>query len=128
MKYIKIFGLAAFVALAAFLYFAQTTKADDTPAAVKDGKTLFTDKHCDGCHAIESQSIEARNKSTKAPDLSKVNLKGKTDWIKSFLNKETDLDGKNHPMKFNGTDDELNTLAAWIESIATAVADSTQQK
>lgn len=125
MKYFKLLGLV--VVTAFILYFVQISKADDTPAP-KDGKAIFLDKHCDACHSIESQSIEAKRKSDKVPDLSKVDLKGKTDWIKSFITKEADIDGKKHPIKFNGTDDELGTISSWIESLSPAVKDSTNQK
>jgi mono/diheme cytochrome c family protein len=89
-------------------------KAEDK---VVTGKDIFIEKKCMGCHAIESLGIEAKMKSGKAPDLGKVDLKDKADWIMKFLIKEADKDGKKHAVKFNGTEDELKVISTWLTTL-----------
>jgi hypothetical protein len=100
--------------LAMFVIGIVFTKADDT---VAKGKEVFLAKKCEACHAVATQGIEAKRKSDKVPDLSKVDLKDKADWVKQYLNKEADKDGKKHAIKFNGTEEELSELATWLTTV-----------
>lgn len=111
--------------------------ADEAPAP---GKQLFLANKCNSCHTIASQGVEkksaaeaeeaketkepaaeakegAATTSKKVPDLGGVGVERKADWIVKYLSKLEAIDGKKHMKKFRGTDDELKTLAAWLESL-----------
>lgn len=81
-----------------------------------DGKAIFLAQKCDLCHSVPTAGIEAKMKSEKmrGPDL--VNLGAERDaaWLKQYLKKEVDLDGKKHGKAFTAGDAELDTLVAWL--------------
>jgi cytochrome c5 len=79
-----------------------------------DGKTVFMEKKCNMCHAVPSQGIEAKIKSEamKGPDV--ANLEADPDWIAKYLRQEEQKDGKDHKKGFEGTDEELKALVAWL--------------
>ncbi|HZI89759.1 MAG TPA: c-type cytochrome [Candidatus Polarisedimenticolia bacterium] len=88
-----------------------------------DGKPTFLKYKCNSCHSIDAQSIAKKavegeeTTKNKPPDLSSVGLEKKADWIALFLTKKEKLEGDLHPKKFRGTDSELKTLAAWLETM-----------
>jgi cytochrome c553 len=92
-----------------------------------DGKPIIMKYKCNSCHSIEAAGVVKKaappeGESTsklKPPDLSDVGLKKKADWIALFLQKKEKLDGELHPKKFRGTDSELKTLTAWLETMKT---------
>ena len=85
-------------------------------AANSDGKSIFKANKCDKCHSIESQGIELNGKppGKTPPDLSGVGLKHKAGWIKDWLLKDEELNGKKHLKKWTGSDDDLTTISAWL--------------
>lgn len=96
-----------------------------------EGKKLFLKYKCSSCHSIEAAGVvkvadttEPAEPATKKkpPDLSGVGLEKKSDWIQLFLQKKEKLDGDSHPKKFRGTDKELSTIAAWLETMKTPSA------
>jgi len=111
--------------------------ADEEPA----GKKIFTENKCNSCHTIESQGVEKRSSADadeakeakegkeaeakeatasskrKVPDLGGVGIERKADWLTKYLTKLEAIDGKKHMKKFRGTDEELATLTAWLESL-----------
>ncbi len=92
------------------------------------GKKLFVEKKCSTCHSIESQGIVLKKK-TKAPDLSHVGSQLKADFIKKYVLKEEKLDGVAHMFLFKGEQNELDSLAMWLESLKEPVkADTVEQK
>lgn len=98
---------------------AQADEANKAP----DGKTLFTKYKCEGCHSVETASIK-RTKPVNAkaahkpPDLSKVGDQRGHEWIEKWLDKTEKLEGRLHPtIKFKGTKDEREALAAWLETM-----------
>ena len=90
------------------------------------GKDLFLTAKCNTCHSITAAGIEKKKATTpeekaektdkKPPDLSSVGLEKKADWIAKFLTKKETLDGEKHKKLYKGTDEELKTLAAWLET------------
>ncbi len=53
--------------------------------------------------------------AAKYPDLSNLgNENLEADFVKKFINKEVDLNGKKHAVKFKGSDEELTTLVDWL--------------
>jgi mono/diheme cytochrome c family protein len=85
-----------------------------TNGANADGKSIFTTNKCNVCHSISAQGITKTNDKSKAPDLSGVGAQHNADWIAKFINKETDLNGKQHGLKFKGSPDELKAVASWL--------------
>jgi cytochrome c553 len=109
-----------FVAIAIVLAFGymQISVAQDTPAATKDGKTVFTEQKCITCHAIAAEKIETTSKK-KNPDLSGIGATYNAEFLKKYLNKEEKINDKAHPMKFKGEAADLDLLAAWLETLKT---------
>ena len=79
----------------------------EAPAAAPDGKTVFLDQKCPKCHT--APGIQGGK-----TDLTGVGKKHTTDWMKKWLLKEEELDGKKHKKKFSGTDAELDVLVKWL--------------
>jgi hypothetical protein len=92
-------------------------------AKAPDGKPAFLKYKCNSCHSIAAVSIAKKSVAgeettkLKPPDLSSVGLEKKADWITLFLTKKEKLEGEFHPKKFRGTESELKTLAAWLETM-----------
>jgi cytochrome c553 len=109
-----------FVAIAIVLAFGymQISVAQDTPAATKDGKTVFTEAKCITCHAVAAEKIETTSKK-KNPDLSGVGANHDAAFFTKYLNKEEKLNDKAHPMKFKGEAADLEILATWLASLKT---------
>jgi cytochrome c2 len=86
-------------------------------AAASDGKSVFKDNKCDKCHTIESQGLErsgAAGPGKLPPDLSGVGLRHNADWIKGWLLKTEEQNGKKHLKKWTGSDDDLATITKWL--------------
>lgn len=103
------------IGLALGVSFQGNTQADEDMLA--KGKEMFTTFKCDACHGVESQGIVPKKKNDKSPDLSKVFMKGKAEWLSQYLMKEADLNGKKHPVKFSGKAEELASMVAWLEMV-----------
>ncbi|HLP15075.1 MAG TPA: c-type cytochrome [Bacteroidota bacterium] len=101
---------AVIVAIAALCAFTSM-KAEEAKEAKKDGKAIFTASKCVMCHSVESAGIK---KAPKKTDLSAVEMK--TEKIETYLMKESDLNGKKHAVKFNGSKEDLAVVAKWLAS------------
>jgi mono/diheme cytochrome c family protein len=120
-------GLGTALLLTAMV--ATAAGADSKKAP--DGKPVFVKYKCGACHTIASQGIvkkaaaapaataEAKPGVRKPPDLSSVGLEHKDGWVAAFLKGKETLDGRKHMKLFRGTDAELATLAAWLETMKT---------
>lgn len=102
-------GISAIVALGG----AGTTEPN--------GKSIFLTNKCNSCHSIQAQGIvkagnETVESKTPPPDLSGVGLKHSAAWMVKYLLKKETLDDAKHLKKFKGPEDDLNTLAAWLET------------
>jgi hypothetical protein len=109
----KILALA-FVALVAVLVMgAPVTAADDA------GQKAYMDQGCDKCHGIAEAGIEAKIKSEKmqGPDLGELSAEKDAAWVKQYLKKEVQIDGKDHKAKWDGSDAELDAIANWLVSM-----------
>ena len=109
-----------FVVLAAIVGITIKSVAQDA-AAPKDGKAIFLESKCINCHQISSLAIESKKKSGNIPDLSGVGLKRNADFIKKFITKEEEIDGKKHAIAFKGEAADLDMLAKWLETLKTEV-------
>lgn len=80
------------------------------------GKKIFKDNKCQSCHSIEAVGIK-RKPNQKPPDLSQVGSEKKADFIAAYLKKKESLNGVKHAISFKGSDEELETLVTWLESL-----------
>ena len=105
-----------------------------TFAKPPDGKPVFLKYKCNSCHSIEAagvvkKAVEGEGETKmKPPDLSSVGLDKKADWFVLFLSKKEKLDGELHPKKFRGTESELKTLTAWLETMKAPKKDGGKAK
>lgn len=109
----RLLGIMAIAAMSGMMIgFASLS----TLTANSDGKSIFKTNKCDKCHSIESQGIELVGKppGKLPPDLSSVGLKHKAGWIKDWLLKDEELNGKKHLKKWTGSDDDLSTISTWL--------------
>lgn len=89
-----------------------------TDAAQLDGEAVFLAHNCQTCHAVASAEIEAKVKSPKmlGPDLSGHEVEDFA-ALASYLRKETKLDGTAHLREWKGSDEELQAICRWLESL-----------
>lgn len=80
-----------------------------------DGKEVFLANKCNLCHAVSSAGIEATTKSEamKGPDLSAGEPHDPA-FLTKYLKQEETLDGKKHKKGWSGSDEDLQTLIAWL--------------
>jgi len=99
--------------------------------AKADPKTLFTTLKCNSCHAISAQGVavvedeaeseeEEDEDSAKPRDLSDAGVKRDAKWLKDWLLKKVDVQGKKHRKKFEGTPAQLDALATWLAGLKDA--------
>lgn len=81
------------------------------------GKQIFVDSKCGNCHSIEAEGLTTKSKKKNVPDLSDVGTKHNADFIMKFITKQETMNDAQHPMGFKGSDEELLTLAKWLESL-----------
>lgn len=93
---------------------AAVLLAGASNGANADGKALFTSNKCNTCHSVDGAGIAKSNANSKAPDLSAVGAGHNADWFGKYLNKTESLNGKQHMVKFKGSDTDLKTLAGWL--------------
>ncbi len=91
-----------------------------TPAFSADdaGKDEFLAQGCNKCHSVSTQDIEATIKSEKmrGPDLATAE-DHEAAWIVQYVNKEVQLNDKDHKAPFKGTAEQLETVANWVASL-----------
>jgi hypothetical protein len=91
------------------------------PAKAADdaGKKEFLAQKCNKCHAISSHQIEATvtSEKIKGPDLSDAGSKHDGAWMKQWVKKEVQLEGKSHSAKWEGSDKQLDTIVAWLAQL-----------
>ena len=93
--------------------------------ATPEGNDVFLKYKCNNCHTVSTAGIEAKSKTTKAPDLVDITVRHQSDWIRKYIRQnethtacavvDSAKDGKKHAIKFNGTKDEENTLIDWLD-------------
>ena len=102
------------------------TSASNISSDTGTGKSIFLQYKCTKCHTIESQGIQRDGKPPEGkqpPDLSGVGLKHDASWLKKWLSKEVEQNGKKHIKKFTGTDDEFSTLTSWLAGLKKKMPD-----
>lgn len=88
---------------------SSTALASDAP-----GKAVFTAQACNKCHAVKAEGITSDG---DGPDLSKVGATLDAATIEKFITKQAELNGKKHKKKYQGSDDDLKKLVAWLAAL-----------
>lgn len=83
-----------------------------------DGKQIFLNQRCNLCHSVSTAGIDAVIKSPamRGPDLVNVADKHDAKWLKGWLHKKIEMNGKKHRKLFTGSDAELDTLISWLQA------------
>jgi len=99
------------VALSVTLSGQPVALAQTDPAQTAKGEKVYGDKKCAVCHAIKGRGSKA------GPDLSTVGAKRDANWLKAFLKDPKATNPRSKMMSFKGTDEELETLVAYLVSL-----------
>ena len=107
------FGFAV-LGLAALALVAVSAAAEEE--AMAPGHEAFASLKCNMCHAVSSAGIEAKTKSEKMFGGDLVNLAGEWDAekMRAYINREIEVDGKEHKKEFKGSDEELQAIVDWL--------------
>jgi mono/diheme cytochrome c family protein len=81
------------------------------PAQVAAGETVYGKSRCAACHMIQGKGGKSGG------DLSDVGAKRDTEWLKTFLTDPKSLMPKSRHPTFRGSDEELQALVAYMESL-----------
>jgi len=109
---------------AAFLFTGFNSYQDkDHP-----GKKVFIDSKCQTCHSIETEGITAKTKKKDIPDLSGVGSKYQANFLEKFLVKKEKIEGASHPQAFKGSDENLEYLVEWLNSLKVDTEKGTDTK
>jgi cbb3-type cytochrome oxidase cytochrome c subunit len=118
-RIIAMMAIALCAAMLSGRAFAE--EADKAP----QGKELFTKYKCQGCHSVDAAAVKrtkpvSKTAKHKPPDLSKVGDTRGHEWIEGWLDKTEKIEGRVHPtLKFKGTKDEKEAIAAWLVAMKT---------
>ena len=90
--------------------------ATATFAGAPDGRAIFLSQKCNMCHSVSSAGIEATVKAEKmkGPDL--VGVAAEAPALKDYLMQKSEMNGKKHPKKAGGSEDDLKALIDWIKA------------
>ena len=87
-------------------------------AQAAGGKDLFLANKCNKCHEIKSEGVAPIEAKEGIKDLSGVGKKHDAEWIKKWLMKEVEMEGKKHKFgAWKGTPAELDTIAGWLHGL-----------
>ncbi len=121
---VVIMGAFAMVGAITLATFSSGVSLAQDNAAV--ASAIFKDHECWGCHTVQSAKIELDvgdlepdEVDEDAPDLSDAGLKHDQEWIMQYLKKKVKLNDEKHEKKFRGTDEEFETLTAWLSALKT---------
>lgn len=111
----KGFYLVIGVLLGSILFFSLTVAQDEKEQG-EAGKKIFTEQKCNSCHSIEVVGLKKRP-NQKPPDLSEVGSERNAEFLAKFLRKQEAIEGVKHMVAFKGSDEELEKLTKWLESL-----------
>lgn len=83
-------------------------------AETADAKQIFLGQKCNLCHSVKSAGIEATMKveKMKGPDFPVAHVDKAQ--LKTYLLQTSEMNGKKHPKKFSGSDEQLNAVLDWV--------------
>ena len=110
--------------IVALLASASASALASEEAKASEGKGLFMKYKCNSCHSVAVAHIKKTKTSSgsskhKPPDLSGVGLEREPEWMEGYLIGEETILGRHHPSRFKGTEDQRETLVAWLETLKT---------
>lgn len=84
-----------------------------------DGKAVFLAQKCNLCHSVDAAGIQRTSKSekTKGPDLGGVTKRHDAEWIKRWLAKQEEQNGKKHLTTLKGSAEEQAALIGWLKTL-----------
>ncbi len=88
--------------------------------AAPDGKDVFLAQKCNTCHSVPAAGVEATVKieKMKGPALPTASMATDVERQSHVVRQEELIDGKKHPKKFSGSDEELAALFGWLGQLA----------
>lgn len=117
-------NMFSLMVMSLLLCFVLPVQADEAGAK---GKEIFLKSNCASCHTVKALEIGKTGAEGEEevpeegdivpPDLSSVGLTYKADWIEKFLLKQEKIDGRKHKKRFTGSEEDLKTLAVWLECL-----------
>lgn len=99
-------SVAAAIALAATVAFAQ-----DGTALASQGKRLFTEQGCYGCHTVGKAGTPIAN------DLSQVGSKYPESYLREWLREPQQQKPRAHMPKIEMTEADVRAIAAYLASL-----------
>lgn len=114
----------AFGSLAVAALLSPTLASADGGAAA--AQQTFVAHKCDLCHAVPGADIEAKTSSDKlrGPALGGPSPEDfEFADLAAFLRKQTEREGEQHKREFKGTDEELQAILDWLETLPPPPAD-----
>ncbi|HCY76112.1 MAG TPA: hypothetical protein DHV28_09350 [Ignavibacteriales bacterium] len=110
----KIFSFILLIIFVGFVFgFTNTSLQEEEPA----GKKIFIANKCVTCHSVKAEDLISNTKLKNVPDLSDVGTRRNADFIMKFITKKEKLNNKLHMIAFKGSDEDLQTLAKWLETL-----------
>jgi mono/diheme cytochrome c family protein len=103
---VKAASVAAAIALAATVAFGQ-----DGTALASQGKRLFTEQGCYGCHTVGKAGTPIAN------DLSQVGSKYPESYLREWLREPQQQKPRAHMPKIQMTEADARALAAYLASL-----------
>lgn len=82
-----------------------------------EGQKIFIANKCGSCHSVESAGLTSKKKD--AVDLSSTGDDRTIEFLKKYIAKEEKINDKAHKFTFKGSEEELNSLTEWLESLKT---------
>lgn len=83
---------------------------------IAKGEKVFAAKNCILCHTIKGKGGTV-GPAARGPDLSTVGTRRDAQWLKTFLKDPKAANPKTKMMAFRGTDEELEALVAYLDSL-----------
>ena len=86
--------------------------------ALATGPEVFQAQGCTKCHSVTKAGISRQTPhDEEAKDLSTVGSRHDKKAIALFMLKKTEVNGEKHKKLFQGTTDQLKTVAEWLETL-----------
>jgi mono/diheme cytochrome c family protein len=103
---VKVASVAAVIALAATVAFGQ-----DGTALASQGKRLFTEQGCYGCHTVGKAGTPIAN------DLAEVGSKYPESYLREWLREPQQQKPRAHMPKIQMTEADARAIAAYLASL-----------
>jgi mono/diheme cytochrome c family protein len=106
-------GWLTALGLCGAIVLSQPALADDAA-----GQHIFVGQECNACHAVPAAGVEKLGDDTVAgPSLEGLAREYKARGLERWLKRKKDHEGYTHLQHFEGSDEELDLLVAWLLEI-----------